>query len=112
VNFEAKVLQAHWFRADGQILAVDGERYVGLGAVGFEPDGITAFNAFTGVDKAYRGRGIAQALKILAAQYAQTNGARVIVTSNDSENAPMLAVNDKLGYVRQPGPYWLVKQKT
>lgn len=109
-NFKAKILGALWFRSDGQILAVDGEHFVGLGAVGFESDGITAFNAFTGVDRAYRGHKIAQALKILAAQYARSKGARVIVTDNDSENAPMLAVNDRLGYVRQPGTYWLIKQ--
>jgi GNAT superfamily N-acetyltransferase len=108
-NFQAKVLNAQWFRADGQILAVDGECYVGLGAVGFEPDEMKAFNAFTGVDKDYRGRGIAQALKVLAAQYAESKGAQVIVTDNDSENAPMLAVNDRLGYVRQTGQYWLIK---
>jgi GNAT superfamily N-acetyltransferase len=110
-NFKSKVLSADWFRADGQILAVDGERFVGLSAVGFESDDFTAFNAFTGIDKAYRGRRIAQALKILAAQYAISKGAQVIVTDNDSENAPMLAINDKLGYVRQPGTYWLVKRR-
>jgi len=110
-NFKSKILSADWFRADGQILAVDGERFIGLSAIGFESDGITAFNAFTGIDKAYRGRRIAQALRILATQYAISKGAQIIVTDNDSENAPMLAINDKLGYVRQPGTYWLVKRR-
>ena len=110
-NFKSKVLTAEWFRADGQILAVDGERFVGLSAIGFESDHMTAFNAFTGIDQAYRGRKIAQALRILAAQYAISKGAQVIVTDNDSENAPMLAINDKMGYVRQPGTYWLVKRQ-
>jgi hypothetical protein len=32
-------------------------------------------------------------------------------TSNDSENAPMLAVNDRLGYSRLPGVYALVKRE-
>jgi GNAT superfamily N-acetyltransferase len=109
-NFKSKVLTADWFRADGQILAVAGDRFVGLSAIGFESDGMTAFNAFTGIDQAYRGRKIAQALRILAAQYAISKGAQVIVTDNDSENAPMLAINDKMGYVRQPGTYWLVKR--
>lgn len=109
-NFKSKILSADWFRADGQILAVDGECFVGLSAIGFESDGITAFNAFTGIDKAYRGRKIAQALRILATQYAISKGAQVIVTDNDSENAPMLAINAKMGYVRQPGTYWLVKR--
>ena len=55
-NFKAKIVNAHWFRADGQLLAIDGDRYVGLGAIGFEDDGITAYNAFTGINKDYRGR--------------------------------------------------------
>ena len=33
-NFKKKIVQAHWFRSDGQLLAIDGERFVGLGAVG------------------------------------------------------------------------------
>ena len=111
-NFKSKILSADWFRADGQILAVDGKRFIGLSAIGFESDGITAFNAFTGIEKAYRGRKIAQALRILATQYAMGEGAQVIVTDNDSENAPMLAINDKLGYTRQPGTYWLVKRRS
>jgi GNAT superfamily N-acetyltransferase len=109
-NFKSKVLSADWFRADGQILAVAGDRFVGLSAIGFESDDRTAFNAFTGIDQAYRGRKIAQALRILVAQYAISQGAQVIVTDNDSENAPMLAINNKMGYVRQPGTYWLVKR--
>ena len=108
-NFQAKIVNADWFRADGQLLAVDGDKYVGLGAIGFETDEKLAFNAFTGVDKDYRGRKIAQALKVLGAQYAKSKAAEKLETNNDSENAPMLAVNDKLGYVRQPGSYWLVK---
>jgi GNAT superfamily N-acetyltransferase len=110
-NFKSKILSADWFRADGQILAVKGERFVGLSAIGFESDGVTAFNAFTGIDQAYRGRKIAQALRILATQYAISKGAQVVVTDNDSENAPMLAINDKMGYVRQPGIYWLVNRQ-
>jgi RimJ/RimL family protein N-acetyltransferase len=107
-NFKAKIVGAGWFRADGQILAVDGDRFVALSAIGFEADGITAFNAFTGVDKEYRGRKIGQAARILAIQYAQEQGAQVIVTDNDSQNAAMLAMNDKFGYVRQPGVYSLI----
>lgn len=108
-NFKSKIVNAHWFRAEGQLLAIDEERYVGLGAVGIENDGITAYNAFTGVDKDYRGRKIAQALKVLGAQLAKEWGMTKIVTDNDSQNAPMLAVNRKLGYQRTPGMYLLIK---
>lgn len=96
-----------WFRADGQILALDGERYVGLAALGFFAHTNAMYNMMTGVDKAYRGRKIAQALKLLAIQYAQSSGAVYIRTHNNSLNAPMLAINRKLGYQPCQGVYRL-----
>jgi GNAT superfamily N-acetyltransferase len=110
-SFQAQVINAHWFRADGQLLAVDGDRYVGLAAIGFEADGVTATNAFTGVDRAYRGRKLAQALKAVAARYAKSMGVTRILTYNDSRNVGMLAINQKMGYVRQPGFYHLLKKQ-
>jgi mycothiol synthase len=109
-QFREQVVKAHWFRAAGQILAVDGDRYVGLAAVGIFADGVTAFNAFTGVDAGYRGRKIAQALKVLGVQFALGEGVERLTTNNDSTNAPMLAVNDRLGYRRLPGVYTLTKR--
>jgi GNAT superfamily N-acetyltransferase len=109
-TFKARIVNAHWFRADGQLLAVDGDRYVGLGAIGFEPDGVTANNAFTGVDREYRGRKIAQALKLHGIHYAKSKGVKRIITDNDSKNVGMLAINDKLGYVRQPGYYRFINK--
>jgi GNAT superfamily N-acetyltransferase len=108
-QFEQFVFGASWFRADGQILAADGERWVGLAAVALYPDRNLAYNAFTGVDREYRGRGLAQALKLLAARYALAQGASTIATDNDSRNAPMLAINRKLGYRPEPGKYLLVR---
>ena len=104
-EFRQSVFEASWFRAEGQILAADGERWVGLAAVSYDPDAKLAHNAFTGVLREYRGRGLATALKLLAIRYAQQLGARAIRTGNDSRNAPMLAINRKLGYRPEPG--WL-----
>ena len=67
-------------------------------------------NFITGVLPAYRGRKIAQALKLIAIRYAKARGANYIRTDNDSENAPMLAINRKLGYKSQTGVYLLYKQ--
>lgn len=50
------------------------------------------------------------ALKLLAIRYAQEKGASCIVTDNDSQNAPMLAINRKLGYVPRPGIFRLIRQ--
>lgn len=104
-EFRQFVFEASWFRADGQIVAADGDRWVGLAAVAFYPETASAFNAFTGVDRGYRGQGLATALKVLAIRRAREYGACSIRTNNDSQNAPMLAINRKLGYLPEPGLY-------
>jgi hypothetical protein len=109
-QFREQVVNAHWFCPAGQILAVDGDRYVGLAAVGLSADGVSGFNAFTGVAADDRGRKIAQALKVLAAQFAMGEGVQRLRTQNDSANGPMLAVNDRLGYHRLPGVYKLIRR--
>ncbi|MEO8611900.1 MAG: GNAT family N-acetyltransferase [Chloroflexota bacterium] len=98
-----------WFRPDGQILAADGENYVGLSAVGYYKDSNSAYNLMTGVMQAYRGRKIALALKLLSIRAAQNWGVDTIRTNNDSQNAPMLAINRKLGYVPQPGIFRMTR---
>ncbi len=64
----------------------------------------------TGVIREYRGRGIATALKLKISEYALKNGYSTIKTRNDSTNAPMLAVNTKLGFQRKVG--WIMMEKT
>lgn len=105
--FSKNVFEASWFRADTQILAAHGEEWVGLSAVAIYKDG-HAYNAFTGVRRDYRGRRLAQALKLHTVMLARKEGMRYIRTHNDSFNAPMLAINRKLGYKAEPGIYKLV----
>jgi GNAT superfamily N-acetyltransferase len=103
--FSKNVFDAAWFRADTQIIASVGDRWVGLSAIGLYPEEGYASNAFTGVLREYRGRGLAQALKLQTILLAKKAGVRYIRTNNDSQNAPMLAVNRKLGYLPEPGLY-------
>lgn len=107
--FEKFVLNATWFRREGQLLAVDGNTWVGLAAVSLKPETQSAYNEHTGVLRAYRGRKIAQSLKVLAARYASQHGAIQIGTDVDTHNPPMLAINRKLGYQPQAGTYLLVR---
>lgn len=110
-EFEHYVIEAKWFQRGGQLLAVDGDRWAGLAAVMLTPDAPEgAYNAHTGVLREYRGRKIAQSLKVLAARYARENGARALRTDNDSTNQPILAINTRLGYRPQPGKYILSRR--
>ena len=65
---------------------------------------------FTGVHPDYRGRGIAMALKLRTVAYARAEGFEEIRTQNDIENAPMLHINEALGFTREPA--WLMYAKT
>jgi GNAT superfamily N-acetyltransferase len=111
-NFEdwcSMVTQSSWFDPGGQILAAVGDEWVGLGAVGtFSPG--CFYNLYTGVLKPHRGQCIATALKALGIRYAQSRDGKSIRTNNNAENAPMLAINRRFGYVPLPGWYTLRKE--
>jgi GNAT superfamily N-acetyltransferase len=107
-GFEEFVIQAPWFCREGQLLAVDGERWVGMAPVSVFPDTCTAYNLHTGVLPDYRDRKIATSLQVLAARYARRHGADRIIADSNLHNAPILAINRKMGYQRQPGKYTLV----
>ena len=57
-----------------------------------------AANAGTGVLAAFRGRGIALLMKQHSLARAAAAGITTVITQNDDSNAPMLAINKKLGY--------------
>ena len=89
---------------EAYFIATDGPLSVGLSSVWrLDKEPKALFQALTGVLREYRGRGIAMALKLRVIQYALQNNYDKIKTWNDSENAPMLAVNTKLGFKREVG---------
>jgi len=89
------------FRPDGLFILVDGDRFAGLSGV-MTLEGRPAYTYFTGVDRAYRGRGLATVLKLATIEYVQRLGIPAMRTNNDTVNYPMVAVNEKLGYRRLP----------
>jgi len=90
---------------EGFLVAVDdgsGE-VVGYASLIFAPGSrVLAYNDMTAVRPAWRGRGIATALKRATIAWAIENGLEAIETGNDEENAPMRAVNLTLGYTPIP----------
>lgn len=104
-----QVLKGPDTRLDCLLVAADGDRWVGeMMMLVNKVDG-SILNGGTGVLAEYRGRGIALALKLAGIRIARAIGAHHMKTQNDSENAPMLAVNRKLGYVPVPGYYEMKK---
>jgi len=61
-----------------------------------------AWHGMTAVRREWRGRGIAGALKRATIAWAVANGLVAIETANDVDNAPMRAVNRRLGYRPMP----------
>jgi mycothiol synthase len=87
---------------EASFLARSGDRYVGVTLVERElgrPE--TAHVGYTGTDREFRGLGIATELKRRAALYLRVHGIRYLSTGNDSENVPIWAINEKMGFQRK-----------
>jgi GNAT superfamily N-acetyltransferase len=88
---------------DAYFLAKIGSEYIGncyVHKIVGEPTHL--IQEFTGVRQAFRRNGIALALKYKVLEYAQAHGIERIRTWNDTTNQGMLAINDKLGFVKEP----------
>jgi RimJ/RimL family protein N-acetyltransferase len=84
-------------------VAKEGERVVGVTSLHFPPVQGNVWTWFTGVVREYRGRGIARAVKLEILKRAIAENVPAVRTDNDETNAPMLHVNEELGYRRIPG---------
>lgn len=105
-----QVLKGPNVRQDLLLVAAEGDRWVGFGINISSAVNGSVYNGGTGVDRSCRGRGIALALKLLAIRRARAIGVPYMRTNNDSENAPILALNRKLGYQPSPGIYEMMMQ--
>lgn len=94
---------------EAYLVAVEGDRYAGLTWLEWSPGDDKTYTGLTGVARAYRRRGIALALKVRILRWAKARGLPSVVTWNSTTNAGMLAINDRLGFVR--GPAWVVFAK-
>lgn len=93
------------FDPAGIFLAEKEGALVGICGLHFPPDNEAAWTFFTGVRREHRGQGLAQALKLLATEYARRRGCTMIGTGNHERNGAMLAVNRKFGFRPLTGAY-------
>lgn len=104
-EFRARDVDRPGIPADGFQVAIDtttGE-VIGYASLMFVPGSTTrAWHDMTAVLRAWRGRGLATALKRATIAWAIDHGLTGLETGNDVDNAGMRAVNARLGYSPMP----------
>jgi GNAT superfamily N-acetyltransferase len=100
-------IDAPGFLADAFFVAINGEgRWLGMSNLQRSiEDPSFIWQGLTGVRREARGTGLAMALKLETVRYAQRLGVDHIKTWNDQRNRPMLAINEAMGFAKQPA--WL-----
>jgi mycothiol synthase len=101
-------MRAPRVRPDRVWVAVAGGGPVGYSYLAFGDHIVDT--GYTGVLREHRGRGIARALKLATLAQAIELGVEAVETDNDSENAPILHLNDALGYREIAGQLELHRQ--
>ena len=91
------------FREDRLWIALEGDRMLGYSVLAYPPTRGPVWNNGTAVIREARGRGIARALKLESMVQAIDAGTQKIRTGNDSTNAPILHLNEVLGFSAVPG---------
>ncbi len=108
-DFQTKIIGSEWFDPTTQLLAMHQGEAIGIHALRHVTETNSMYNLITGVRQAYRGRKIAQALKLAGILIAKERNITYIRTHNHSKNKGMLAINAKLGFEPEVGYYDLVK---
>jgi GNAT superfamily N-acetyltransferase len=92
-------MQGSGDRPDATFVAVAGSEVVGYAKFSLtEAMPNSGFHDLTGVKRAWRGRGIARALKATQIAWAKANGYEELRTRNDERNAPIRHLNEEFGY--------------
>ena len=110
-EFRIEDIDAPGALLDAFFVAIDKDgRYLGVSNLFRSLDDPTfLWQGITGVRRDARGKGIAMALKLRTVRYAIDKGVEHIKTWNDVHNRPMLAINEAMGFVKQPA--WISYEK-
>jgi mycothiol synthase len=99
-DWMAHLMQRPTDSPEATFIALAGEEVVGFAKLSLTAP-TAAGNAITAVKRAWRGRGIARALKATEIAWALAHGYTELHTSNEERNAPINRLNARLGY--RPG---------
>jgi GNAT superfamily N-acetyltransferase len=91
-------------RPEAVFVALAGDEVVGYAKLALPDEWTgTAWHDLTGVKRAWRGRGIASALKRAQIRWAKLEGYERLTTMNEERNAPIRHLNERYGYKPEPG---------
>jgi len=108
-DFESQVFGQPDHQPERLFVALAGERLVGFARLDHHPTTRSLYHSGMAVDREFRGRGVASALKRETIRYALRTAATYLRTHNDSRNVAMLAINRRYGYVASPGVLWVAR---
>ena len=111
-DFQQSVCQSDWYKPAGQMIVIEKStgKWVAMSAITRFEGQEEAYNLFTGVDEAYRGRKLAQAVKAKALLFARdVLGVKTVRTNHNALNEPVIAIDRKFGYVQTPGYFSMRK---
>jgi GNAT superfamily N-acetyltransferase len=95
-------------RPEATFVALAGDEVIGYAKFALtDAQPTTAHHDLTAVKRAWRGRGIARALKAQQIGWARENGYRELRTRNEQRNEPIRRLNERFGYRPAPGRIYL-----
>lgn len=94
---------------EAYFFAVNNDEIIGISELAKSHRSKTLQTGLTGVKASHRRKGIAQTLKLKAAQFAKDYGVQFIRTNNHQINRPMLSINEAMGFVKEPARLFLKK---
>ena len=95
-------------RPEATFVAVAGNEAIGYAKFSLtEAQPVTAHHDLTAVKRAWRGRGVARALKATQIAWAKANGYEELRTRNEQRNAPIRKLNKEFGYRPAVGRIYL-----
>ena len=97
-EWRAEVWDQPTFTSDGSFVAGAAGTAAAVALLYVAPELRRGLNAFTATLPQFRGRGFATAAKIATMRWAAAHEITRVSTTNDDTNAPMLAINARLGY--------------
>jgi len=111
---EAMEGYVRWTRApeihrDRFWIARIGDEVVGVSVLGYPPVRGIVGTEWTATARSVRGRGVARALKCETVAQAIALGVDRVRTGNDAANAPILHLNETMGYHPVPGAMYYLK---